>query len=209
MKKTAIATALLLVSGAASAVSVSTGGVFNMCSQAGLDTSAGTAGTCPAINVDATISGFVDQDAGTWGVASSALFYGLNWTASNGTLIEGAGSYALDTTTGAVTAGSGSVANDGTMYFEVGAGQIAGAIDFAWGATTGIRVVNVWDINADGSLTAASAPGMENGPFPGFNAAFNLSAPGLVSEVPVPAAVWLFGSGLIGLAGIARRRKAA
>ena len=30
-----------------------------------------------------------------------------------------------------------------------------------------------------------------------------------VTAVPVPAAVWLFGSGLIGLIGIARRRKAA
>lgn len=30
-----------------------------------------------------------------------------------------------------------------------------------------------------------------------------------VSAVPVPAAVWLFGSGLIGLAGVARRRKSA
>ena len=29
-----------------------------------------------------------------------------------------------------------------------------------------------------------------------------------VSEVPIPAAVWLFGSGLIGLIGIARRKKA-
>lgn len=29
-----------------------------------------------------------------------------------------------------------------------------------------------------------------------------------VTTVPVPAAVWLFGSGLIGLAGIARRKKA-
>ncbi len=29
-----------------------------------------------------------------------------------------------------------------------------------------------------------------------------------VSTVPLPAAVWLFGSGLLGLAGIARRRKA-
>ena len=28
-----------------------------------------------------------------------------------------------------------------------------------------------------------------------------------VSQVPVPAAVWLFGSGLIGLVGVARRRK--
>jgi len=30
----------------------------------------------------------------------------------------------------------------------------------------------------------------------------------LVSSVPVPAAVWLFGSGLIGLIGVARRKKA-
>ena len=29
-----------------------------------------------------------------------------------------------------------------------------------------------------------------------------------VSTVPVPAAVWLFGSGLLGLVGIARRKKA-
>jgi hypothetical protein len=28
------------------------------------------------------------------------------------------------------------------------------------------------------------------------------------SAVPVPAAVWLFGSGLMGLAGLARRKKA-
>ena len=32
---------------------------------------------------------------------------------------------------------------------------------------------------------------------------------GEVNPVPVPAAVWLFGSGLIGLVGIARRKKAA
>lgn len=31
---------------------------------------------------------------------------------------------------------------------------------------------------------------------------------GVVSAVPVPAAVWLFGSGLLGLVGVARRKKA-
>jgi hypothetical protein len=38
---------------------------------------------------------------------------------------------------------------------------------------------------------------------PGDDSAF-----GGVSTVPVPAAVWLFGSGLLGLVGIARRKKA-
>jgi PEP-CTERM motif len=30
---------------------------------------------------------------------------------------------------------------------------------------------------------------------------------GLLTPVPVPAAVWLFGSGLLGLIGIARKKK--
>jgi len=52
---------------------------------------------------------------------------------------------------------------------------------------------------------------MDNGPFVDFNANFDITSitvTSVVSAVPVPAAVWLFGSGLIGLAGVARRRKA-
>lgn len=36
----------------------------------------------------------------------------------------------------------------------------------------------------------------------------NIFIPESISSVPVPAAVWLFGSGLIGLVGLARRKKA-
>lgn len=36
----------------------------------------------------------------------------------------------------------------------------------------------------------------------------NILSVNIVSTVPVPAAVWLFGSGLIGLVGLARRKKA-
>ena len=36
---------------------------------------------------------------------------------------------------------------------------------------------------------------------------FDLLDSGQTSPVPVPAAVWLFGSGLIGLIGVARRKK--
>lgn len=38
---------------------------------------------------------------------------------------------------------------------------------------------------------------------------FAFQVGGTISAVPVPAAVWLFGSGLLGLAGIARRRSRA
>ena len=52
-----------------------------------------------------------------------------------------------------------------------------------------------------------------DGPFPGFNINLDIGSGNSltvlsVSNVPVPAAVWLFGSGLLGLIGMARRKKA-
>jgi len=41
-----------------------------------------------------------------------------------------------------------------------------------------------------------------------FNGSTDLARLSVVSSVPVPAAVWLFGSGFIGLIGVARRKKA-
>jgi hypothetical protein len=65
------------------------------------------------------------------------------------------------------------------------------------------------DGNADGIMGIPMAAG---GPFAGFNANFNASLTSVVCDfdcppVPVPAAVWLFGSGLLGLIAVARRRK--
>jgi hypothetical protein len=65
------------------------------------------------------------------------------------------------------------------------------------------------DGNGDGIMGIPMAAG---GPFGGFNANFNANLAPIPCclpppEVPVPAAVWLFGSGLIGLLGVAKRRK--
>jgi len=65
------------------------------------------------------------------------------------------------------------------------------------------------DGNGDGVM---GIPMPVGGPFAGFNANFNADlspTPDPVASVPVPAAVWLFGSGLLGLVGIARRKKKA
>jgi len=63
------------------------------------------------------------------------------------------------------------------------------------------------DNNGDGTLGIPMAQG---GPFVdsqygGFNFNFNLH--GSMTVVPIPSAIWLFGSGLVGLLGISRKRK--
>ena len=63
------------------------------------------------------------------------------------------------------------------------------------------------DGNGDGINGIPMAGG---GPFGGYNANFNANmTPTPDTVVPVPAAVWLFGSGLMGLAAVARRKKKA
>jgi hypothetical protein len=86
--------------------------------------------------------------------------------------------------------------------------------------------VNLYTINTNMAnlgtcTTGMSDDGIGGDPmgstaFSGFNANFDILSvhvdsfvPTPVGEIPVPAAVWLFGSGLLGLVGIARRKKKA
>ena len=87
-------------------------------------------------------------------------------------------------------------------------------------------VANAYTITTNGPnvgtcTTGMSDDGIGGSPmnstaFSSFNANFDITSvtvdsfvPTPVAAVPVPAAVWLFGSGLLGLVGIARRKKKA
>ena len=126
-----------------------------------------------------------DFDAGTVSISNTTTFFGSVWTAHDTTFSD-----------------------NGTDYGSTPAGV---NMLFDWSASTNIPVTIAWDVTATGN--AASDTGAvtvvystitpASGDFPGFHPAFN----GSLTKVPVPAAVWLMGSGLVGLVGVARRRR--
>lgn len=105
------------------------------------------------------------------------------------------------------------------MFTVIDAGTyVATLTDFEFSApmtATGMSVTTATDslgsLLAPGSFNFEATPGDYFVSFFGFADVFlpQLGQYGIeVSQIPVPAAVWLFGSGLLGLVGIARRRKA-
>lgn len=83
-----------------------------------------------------------------------------------------------------------------------------GDIDMGQGANAVVTCGNTCEVGDTYTLDYTAV--VPSGGFTGVN--YQLRLEGTIaaaSAVPVPAAVWLFGSGLVGLAGVARRRKAA
>jgi hypothetical protein len=161
----------------------------------------------------ADVTGFIDPDAGTFSLASTNTFFGLTWATTGGTLY-GPGTYTVST----VDAGAG--VDGGDYTFTVGAGQLGGHVDFAWGTTTGIDVVMVWDVTTVDGVTSftstdwdgdgAPGAGMIDGPFPNFSANFDMEPEEVIAPVPEASTygMMLAGLGLIGIAVRRRRLKA-
>lgn len=245
MKKSAIASAVLVGMGATGVASAATmtSAEFVMFDPAGDLVVNGCAGCVNG--VDVTVTGTIGN--GVWSVASTETFFGANWSAKAGTTF-GPGTYTITT----------NPPSGGPLYSSVvvAEGQVGGHILFDWGGTnsaTGcgvaecnLDVINVWDVETVGDVTtyistdfavnranAAQTKSTVLGPdgipgvqiqdtstFQNFNPNFDfctggtaaecsLPGPNLGNPIPVPAAVWLFGSGLLGLVGVARRKKSA
>ncbi|MDH5776762.1 MAG: VPLPA-CTERM sorting domain-containing protein [Gammaproteobacteria bacterium] len=144
---------------------------------------------------------YIDTDSGTAGTANgTSLMSGLS--------TMGETTFALTGLLGGV--GAFPMIDNPWDYgtFTTGASTANGVTN------NGTAVANVGDVNGDGlddytaTFVMGSNVGAAWGDFNGAPFVEVLKVEIMSTVVPVPAAVWLFGSGLVGLAGIARRRKA-
>lgn len=99
----------------------------------------------------------------------------------------------------------------GGTYFPLG--QVGNGITF-YATITGANTIGntttfTFDMFANHTIASSEDPGAAG--FTGWTAQWHQQGTGVYvapAAIPVPAAAWLFGSGLLGLVGIARRKKA-
>ena len=170
----------------------------------------GTTGAANALTVTITQMNFNGiygatgeiTSAGTGVFSSTGVFFGQPWTATATTFFSaGAGA-----STWAGTAPAGAY----SYTFSLTGNQVAWGTLFDWNSNPLIPVLNIMtctSFSTGGSCVGTGTP-MQTPPFAGQAPAFTGTVvSSSVSAVPVPAAAWLFGSGLVGLAGVARRNK--
>lgn len=134
--------------------------------------------------VDSSSSGpwSFDFDTGMASITATETFFGLPWTATDITFADnGDGTYS------------------GNMLLEWGISSTPLAI--VWDITTS----SVTTLDGDGDGIPGNA--IQAGPLIGLSPTFDGSLTGQLAPVPIPAAAWLFGSSLVGLVGLGRRRR--
>jgi hypothetical protein len=169
----------------------------------------------PAVAHDITMQAIGDGVGGTGTLVAGGMLF--DWNGNNnisvGLILDAAGLFgALPTAgTSTVISGVGAVpASDGINKgkFPIGAAPMATT---TWNTDFNTNPACAGSATCLTSNDAVGGSPMDNGPFPGFNANFDITSVHVTNvevpaAVPVPAAVWLFGSGLLGLVGVARRK---
>lgn len=129
--------------------------------------------------------------------ANSSVSYSLTSLSSAGAQIAGVGgkivsAFEVDTSVGGLDVLNKGVDVGDTFVFTGGPQTQNSSVFTASNSFTGDLAYDLMTVKVDFSLSADSTVGLS----------------GFVQQtpVPVPAAVWLFGTGLLGLVGIARRK---
>jgi hypothetical protein len=136
-----------------------------------------------ALNMDAylqKVNNFCGGSTGTNTGSCNSLNPSEAWNINNGSMAWGNG---LGVAAGFNTAGA--IGQSLFMMFASGTGTTTSVVQEQ---TSFGGIPRVWTLAGDGTLT------------------WNETA---VGEIPVPAAVWLLASGLLGFAGVSRRKKVA
>lgn len=178
---------------------------------------------------NATASGISFQAVGDGAGGAGPLVLGNLGFSWNGTVgiptsivLDGSGFFGAlqgGLTTGSTVSGVGSLPATDDFLFNFGKSSYTLPLGPAPMATTTFNTTDIGTVdigtNPSGTLPftddGIGGSPMKAGPFPGFNANFdimNITVDSIdTGVIPVPAAVWLFGSGLVGLVGVARRRR--
>jgi len=161
-----------------------------------MQTAAGSHGGAPGCVYDGLTCINTGEEPGIDAAWSFLGNTGMHQTLSAPTLLTSSGNTATLDFSGWTWTWNG-------LNVDMGSGAWEGGVDGVASVTCGVDCSEGDTYTLDYSATAAGEPG-----FAGVR--YNLHLVGTIgAAVPVPAAVWLFGSGLIGLAGFARRRKSA
>ena len=207
MNKTALATAIALSLGTSAIAHANTAGLTGVWS--GTYTFSMFSPGDGGVGTPSSSSWTWDFDAGTVTIANSATFYGSVWTAAGVTFSDTGSSY------------------DGNMTFSWSVNPSIPVFS-SWDVDNGAsgapgQVADSASVSVNSAVILATSSA-----FPGFQPYFSggltklecgsTTGGGLCGEyvppeppepIPVPAAVWLMGSGLLGLVGVGRRRRKA
>ncbi len=156
----------------------------------------GITSTATSFTIDATAFGIIDARGSFIDIPDQTFLLESD--------TNGAGTINVDSGSSL----SASFSNLTVYYLGSGQGQFFADLDYLGGSlVSGLSTGRI-----EGGFAGATYDGTAGLiiPFGTVFTADTISAKlGQVQVVPVPAAVWLFGSGLLGLAGITRRKKAA
>ena len=165
---------------------------------------------------DLTAAWFFFGNYGTFATAPFSGVSGSVTTDASANLYDDASCTSAAACIGKTTLGTWHVAWNGVAVpMGSSLGCLAKNADGTTATQKCLGVTN-WQITPDGILPGINgdkyvldyAWAVPNADPSGFgNVAFGMHMTGTIKVVPIPAAAWLFGSGLVGLAAVARRKK--